>query len=461
MLEIIKYEPNRKSIKQHKVPDWFHDAKFGIFIHWGIYSVPGFAMTGLDLVESEKRGSDVHFKNNPYAEWYLNTLRIEGSPTQEYHKKKYGEDFSYDDFVDIFNEEIMKWKPSEWAQLFKEAGAKYVVLVTKHHDGFVLWPSKYKNPYKENYQASRDIVGELSKEVRKLGMRFGVYYSGVLDWSFNPEPIIDNISFLENYNRSPEYIEYANNHWYELIDNYEPMILWNDIAYVPTDAHEIIAYFYNKTPEGIINDRWRQVKLEGEKFPKIHNWDFTTPEYEVFDEIMKKKWETCRGVGNSFGYNRLETEEHYLEPSELIKMLIETVSKNGNLLLNLGPRADGSIPDLQKKAILGMGEWLEINGEAIYGTLPWIKAEGETIDGIELRFTQTEDDLYVHLFEMSLIDDIIIESLELEKNSQIQILGYKKKIKWKQQEKDLLVKIPDDLTLTSFLVLKITPKPKL
>ena len=134
----MKFEPDRRSIKKHQVPDWFHDAKFGIFIHWGIYSVPGFATTGLDLIESEKRGSDVHFKNNPYAEWYLNTLRIDGSPTQNYHRENFGDSFSYDDFSEIFNEEIKKWNPTEWAQLFKQVGAKYVVLVTKHHDGFLL-----------------------------------------------------------------------------------------------------------------------------------------------------------------------------------------------------------------------------------------------------------------------------------------------------------------------------------
>ena len=147
-------------------------------------------------------------------------------------------------------------------------------------------------------------------------------------------------------------------------------------------------------------------------------------------------------------------------------MLIDIVSKNGNLLLNLGPRADGSIPELQKQAILGLGEWLEINGQGIYGTRPWVRAEGETIDGIKLRFTQTEDNLYIHLFEMSLIDlslidDIILESLKLDENSQIEVLGHKKKIKWEQKGEDLLIKFPDNITLTPFLVLKITPKPKM
>ncbi|MHA1193323.1 MAG: alpha-L-fucosidase, partial [Promethearchaeota archaeon] len=121
----MKYEPTKQSIKQHEVPDWFNNAKLGIFIHWGIYSVPAFAITGIDLNESMKRGIEDHFKNNPYAEWYLNTLKIKGSPTREYHEQNYGEDFKYDDFVPIFNEEIKKWNPNEMAELFKKAGARY------------------------------------------------------------------------------------------------------------------------------------------------------------------------------------------------------------------------------------------------------------------------------------------------------------------------------------------------
>ena len=172
----MKYTPDKKSIRQHEVPEWFHDAKLGIFIHWGLYSVPGFAVTGMDLGESMKKGLEVHFKNNPYAEWYLNTLRIPGSPTQKYHKETYGENFSYDDFVPMFNEAIKKWNPNEWAEFFKNIGAKYVVLITKHCDGFLFWPSKQQNPNKDNYIAIRDIVGELTEAVRKNGMKMGFYY---------------------------------------------------------------------------------------------------------------------------------------------------------------------------------------------------------------------------------------------------------------------------------------------
>lgn len=220
----MNFEPTKKSIRTHKVPNWFHDAKFGIFIHWGLYSVPAFATRELNYTESQEVGEEYYFKNNPYAEWYLNTLRITGSPTQIYHNREYGEDFSYDEFVPIFNEELEKWDPQEWAELFENAGAKYVVLVTKHHDGFLLWPSKYPNPIKNNYSSSRNIVNELTNSVKSKGLKMGFYYSTSLDWSFNLNPIKDRVNDMTNGIITPEYTEYVKNHWYELIDEYKPSI---------------------------------------------------------------------------------------------------------------------------------------------------------------------------------------------------------------------------------------------
>jgi len=208
----MKYSADKKSIRKHDLPDWFNNAKFGIFIHWGLYSIPAFASKELSFGEAPKVGEEYYFKNNPYAEWYLNTLRISGSPTQEYHYEHYGKDFSYDDFVPIFNEELEKWNPQEWADLFEKAMAKYVVLVTKHHDGFLLWPSKYTNPNKNNYVASRNIVSELTNSIKGRGMKMGFYYSTSYDWSFNPEPIKDRLSDMINGITTPEYTEYVKNH---------------------------------------------------------------------------------------------------------------------------------------------------------------------------------------------------------------------------------------------------------
>ena len=452
----MKYTPEKESLKLHKVPEWFHDAKLGIFIHWGLFSVPAFAAEKLTLGESQKRGVDVHLKNNPYAEWYLNSLRIKGSPTQKYHKENYGDDFSYDRFAEIFNEEIKKWNPEEMVDLFKKAGAKYVVLVTKHHDGFLLWPSKYPNPKKKDYYASRDIVEELTKIVKKKGLRMGFYYSGALDWSWNPNPIKDGESFRTNGPTEIEYTNYANDHWYELMAKYDPIILWNDIGYPPnTNVYEIFAHFYNKHPDGIINDRWIQMQKSEIKHPKVRHRDFATPEYNMMPNITDYKWESTRGIGYSFGYNKMETEKDYLKPDELIRMFIDIVSKNGNLLLNVGPMADGTIPELQKKAILGLGKWLNINGEAIYGTRPWKRAEGKTLEDIELRFTQKNDILYIHFFDKPRENTLTIISISLEESKKIQLLGRGESLVWNQDDENINVTLPEDLYESAAYVLKV------
>ena len=474
----MKYSADKESISKHEVPKWFNDAKFGIFIHWGLYSVPAFAVTGRPFIESI---NDVdHFAKNPYAEWYLNSLRIEGSPTQKYHQETFGDNFSYDDFIPIFNEEIKKWNPEEIAEISKKAGAKYVILVTKHHDGFLLWPSKYQNPRKENYCANRDIVGELTKAVKNEGMKIGFYYSGVLDWSFNQNPIISEASLLLNRTMPSEYIEYANNHWYELIDKYEPKILWNDIGYPwGTNIYEIFAYFYNKFPDGVINNRWIQMSKDTiisiQSLPdslikrankSISKWeeraykktiirktrrkglvhcDFLTPEYKTFNSILEKKWETCRGIGNSFGYNKFESEKDYLTSEELIRMLIDIVSKNGNLLLNVGPMADGTIPEIQKKRLLEIGNWLDINGETIFGTRPWLKAEGKTLNNIDIRYTKKGNILYAVLLDKPKKTSIIIDELSNLKILQINILGFNEDIIWNYEGNRLNISVPENL----------------
>ena len=483
----MKFTPDKESISKHQIPKWFHDAKLGIFINWGLYSVPAFAVTGIDLVESMKKGLEKHYKNNPYAEWYLNSLRIQGSPTQEYHVKTYGKDFSYDDFAPIFNEAIKKWNPVEWVELFKKAGARYIVLDTKHHDGFLLWPSKYPNPKKKNYCASRDIVGELTRVVKKEGMKMGYYYSGALDWSFKETPITDAVSFLNNGPTDQEYVEYVDNHFRELINRYKPLILWNDIGYPPgTNINELFAYFYNKFPEGVVNNRWFQITEQIKKViaslpedvliqaiklalkpvehkkrnkPGPFHYDFLTPEYEKYDKIIKTKWETCRGIGTAFSFNKFETEEDYMTSAELIRMFIDIISKNGNLLLSVGPMMDGTIPEIQKNRLLDLGTWLKLNGEAIYKTRPWEHADCRTFDDIEVRFTQSEKALYVFLLDKPKKDRITIKSLIIENNSDIQLLGQDKGLDWKQEGENLSISIPKNLGDFSAFVFKITPKP--
>nr|MDO8108717.1 alpha-L-fucosidase [Candidatus Sigynarchaeota archaeon] len=460
---MTNYVYDKNNISNHALPSWFDDAKLGIFIHWGLFSVPAFApIEGKDMNEMlSEHGGEYHFAHNPYAEWYLNSLRITGSQTHAYHEKHYGNK-AYEDFAKDFNEAMQKWDPSMWADLFKKAGARYAVLVTKHHDGFTLWPSAYPNPRKPGYHASRDVPGELAAAVRKQGLKMGLYYSGKLDWTFTSGPIHDVASMLANGSIEKEYVDYANHHWHELIDKYQPDILWNDIGYpAGTDVNEIFGYYYSKHPGGVINDRFIQIpksasNLGKHKFisrfvnfvagfylksgkeprPKIHH-DFTTPEYKVYDHIIDKKWECTRGIGLSFGFNQYETEKDYLSLDALVHLFVDIVSKNGNLLLNVGPMADGTIPDIQVQRLLGLGAWLDTNGEAIYGSRPWTRASASTENGMQVRFTKKGTDLFAILLTPSSaapsVKEIRIESLDIPASSPVQLLGMQSDLAWKKE----------------------------
>ena len=381
-----KYEASIESLDKHPLPDWYAGAKLGIFIHWGLYSVPGWAP--LSHPDHDFSSND-YIKNDPYAEWYLNTMRIPGSPTEAYHREHYGADYDYYNFAAIFNRESKKWKPEEWAATFHEAGAKYVVLTSKHHEGFTLWPSTTPNPSptlpKDEQHAERDIVGDLTAAVTKERLRMGLYYSGGYDWTFNTGPIEVKEDYDAVKPESEAYGMYANAQIHELIEKYHPSLLWNDIDWPKTGkALEVMADYYNAVPDGVIDDRFG-----------VAHADFTSPEYEKLDKISEKKWEECRGLGRSFGYNRAEGEAETIAPGELIALLVDIVSKNGNLLLDVGPEADGTIPPVQMERLKALGAWLKQNGEAIYDTTPWTQAVGKSAEGDYLRFTRKGSDLYV------------------------------------------------------------------
>jgi alpha-L-fucosidase len=427
------YEATIESLDRHPLPDWYADAKLGIFIHWGLYSVPGWA----PLVHPEHDFANPDYiTNNPYAEWYLNTMRIDGSPTQKYHREHYGADYNYYNFAAVFNRETQKWNPDSWAKIFRDAGAKYVVLTSKHHDGFTLWPSETPNPTLPAAQqhATRDLVGELTAAVRKQGMRMGLYYSGGYDWTFVPGPIRVREDYDKVKPQSEAYGKYADAHMRELIRRYQPALLWNDIDY-PKSGHplEIMAEYYGAVPDGVIDNRFG-----------VSHADFVTPEYETLDKINPKKWEECRGLGRSFGYNRAEGEADTIPAADLIYLLVDIVSKNGNLLLDVGPEADGTIPIVQTECLTALGDWLRVNGESIYGTKPWKRAEGTTADGMRVRFTQKDASVYVVLLG-EVKAPVTIRDLSPKPGSQIYLLGDKTPLRWSQQGKDIAVTFPPRL----------------
>src|SRR5882757_1311878 len=438
------YDPTIESLGRHPLPQWYADAKLGIFVHWGLYSVPGWAPT----VHSEHDFESLDYiTHNPYAEWYLNSMRLEGSPTQAYHKEHFGADYDYYNFAPIFNREIQKWHAQDWAKVFHDAGAKYVVLTTKHHDGFTLWPSSTPNPKlpADRQHATRDIVGDLTKAVNEEGLRMGLYYSGGYDWTFVPGPIRTAADYHSVKPQSEAYGKYADAQFRELIQRYHPAVLWNDIDY-PKSGHplELMAEYYNSVPDGVIDDRFG-----------VKHSDFKSPEYETLDKISPTKWEECRGLGRSFGYNRAEGEAETIAPDELIYLLVDIVSKNGNLLLDIGPEADGTIPPVQMERLQALGTWLGQNGEAIYGTHPWQTAEGTTSEGIRLRFTQTDSALYATMLGKPKTDSITLKSLAPKAGTLIYLLGEVKPLAWSQQGADIKITLPRTLPGQYAYVLKI------
>jgi len=466
----MPYEPNLESLKQHPLPEWYDNAKLGIFIHWGLFSVPGWAPLTGELTEvAAIQGWPAVFGRNPYAEWYLNSLRIEGSPTHQYHLQTYGQGFSYDDFVSKFDEACRAWNPDEWAELFQRIGARYVVLVTKHHDGFLLWPSGRTSPYKTNYRSRRDLVGELTAAVRRRGMYMGFYYSGGLDWSFNQTPITDRPHVYDTIVQTPEFIDYVDYHWRELIDRYRPSILWNDIGYpLAAPLLELLAYYYNAMPDGVVNDRFGQITSqdlpqheEVLRNPERGHFDFTTPEYSSYNRIVDKKWEATRGIGFSFGYNRAEGSTSYLAADKAIHMFVDIVSKNGNFLLNVGPMADGTIPELQVRCLEGLGQWLAVNGEAIFETRPWVRAEGDTRESIPVRFTHKPDTLYATLLGSPPGLRISFQSLQAAPRMTVQLLGHAAPLTWQQAGNDLIVTLPPNLPEAAAHAFKMMPAPQL
>jgi alpha-L-fucosidase len=427
------------------LPEWYDDAKLGIFIHWGLYSVPGWAVL---TPEGTKLSEQEYLKRNPYAEWYLNTLRLDGSPTQVYHKEHYGANYDYYNFADTFNKEIQKWKPDEWAHVFKMAGARYVVLTSKHHEGFTLWPSDTPNPTlpKDRQHASRDVVGELTAAVRAQGMKMGLYYSGGYDWTFVPGPISDWKMAHAVEPQSEAYGKYADAHVRELIAKYRPSVLWNDIDY-PKSGHplEIMAEYYNAVPDGVIDDRFG-----------VKHADFVSPEYETLKRISAKKWEECRGLGKSFGYNRAEGDAQTIKKDELIYLLVDIVSKNGNLLLDVGPEADGTIPAVQLDRLEALGAWLAQNGEGIYGTHPWKKAESETVEGLRVRFTQKNEAVYAFLLGEPKGKTTTIRAIALKPGATITMLGATGTLSWTQKRDDVEITVPDTLPGKYAYALKIS-----
>jgi alpha-L-fucosidase len=409
---MAKYEGTLESVQQHRLPQWFDDAKFGLFIHWYPASVPAYAPLTEDLfAQTAKYGDVVAFTESPYAEWYVNSLAIEGSSVQKHHAEVYGNK-PYDEFVDEFFVAAQEWDPDDWADVFAQSHAKYIVMGTRHIDGAIMWPTERHNPFKgPRYTSPRDLVGEACDAARSVGMRAGLYYCGGLDLTFQGLGYNGWLSMLMATPQSDEYKQYATAHYMELIDRYSPDLLWNDVGWPGggAGALQLMADYYNINENGVVNDRFDMIGVvQGSA-----HCDYITPEYSSGLTAPGRKFEVCRGIGMSFGYNQLDDETTYASAAELIHLLINSVADGGNLLLNIGPKANGEIPDIQKQRLIEIGQWLEINGEAIFDSHKLEKNALTTSDGSVVRLTQGTDGATYAMILATAQDSFTISGLPL------------------------------------------------
>jgi alpha-L-fucosidase len=476
------FKPDWNSLENFRVPEWFRDAKFGIFIHWGVYSVPGFA-----------------------NEWYSRNMYEPHNAAFTYQKNVYGPQskFGYKDFIPKFTAE--KFDAKQWIALFQQAGARYVIPVAEHCDGFAMYDSDMTDWKVTTMGPKRDTAGELMTAARAAGMHFGLsshraehwwwynvgrgYDSDVNDPRYaglygpaaprtlpgDPDTGEPNPGHLENW--MPPSKEFKDD-WLarttEIVDKYHPELIyldwWTAAPGFEPYMQRLAAFYYNegkKTGQGVA------ITYKGEQFAS--GTALFDVERGKLDTLRLVPWQTDTSVSiHSWGYAQ---DDEYRTPKSLIDDLIDIVSKNGNLLLNVGPKADGTIPEQDQKVLMGMGAWLKVNGEAIYGTRPW-KYFGEgpttvvtgekkenpnkTWSPEDIRFTTKGDTLYAMGLERPKDGAVLIKTLYTGSPyldhpiANIVLLGDNQPIQWQQTAKGIQVNLPTDPGGTMPYALKIT-----
>ncbi len=461
VLEKGPYKPTWESLSAYEPPKWYRNAKFGIFIHWGIYSVPAFS-----------------------NEWYSRNMYIQGSPEYEHHIKTYGEhkDFGYKDFIPMFKAE--KFNPEEWAELFKTTGANYVVPVAEHHDGFQMYRSEISHWNAYEMGPKRDVLGEIKTACEKCGMQIGASSHRIEHWFFMghgkefdsdiKDPMQRGDFYWpampeqdhQNIFSKPEPTEEFLKDWLvrtcEIIDRYHPKILyfdwWIQHSSCKPYLKKLAAYYYNRAQE------WGEQVVINYKHDAFQ-FGTAVPDVErgQFADVKPYFWQTDTAIAlNSWCY----TENNQFRPAEdILCDLVDIVSKNGCLLLNVGPKADGTISQEDREILLKIGDWMKTNGEAIYETKVWRKygegptkiVEGQFSDGIkknftseDFRFTISKGKLYAIALKCSDNGEYCIHSLgEQDASKQanfhgiikgVETLGATEKTQWRRDSEGLHIK---------------------
>jgi len=469
------FRPDWESLRTYEAPDWYRDAKFGIFIHWGAYSVPAFG-----------------------NEWYPRNMYRPGSDEYRHHVATYGppDKFGYKDFLPMFKAD--RFDPAAWADLFKRAGAKYVVPVAEHHDGFAMYDSGLSDWTVAKMGPNRDTTGELAKAVRAAGLHFGVsshrvehnfflgvgreiasdindpqyaaFYGPAHTWLMNPwgMPLDDDFTYVSSAWADDWLARSA-----ELVQKYHPDIVyfdwWIGQASIRPNLTRFAAFYYNSSLK------------YGDHVGVINYKDYAMQEHSgVLDlergqlgDIRPLYWQTDTSVSNkSWGYIENDT---FKSAEFVVHQLIDIVSKNGNLLLNIGPRSDGTIPDEVQRVLLDVGAWLSVNGEAIYGTRPWRNyGEGPTkvaagsfhdVDTAhytpeDFRFTTKGDVLYVIGLGWPTTGEAVVRSLAKtvgsERVQSVALVGSDVRLQFEQRTDGLHVQTPAQTATKHAYAIRVT-----
>jgi len=466
------FQPTWDSLKKYVIPEWYKDAKFGIFIHWGVYCVPAFG-----------------------NEWYPRQMYIDqlqkkrGVNYFEHHRRTFGpqNEFGYKDFIPMFKAE--KFDAAAWAKLFEEAGARYVVPVAEHHDGFPMYDCSYTPWNAAKMGPKRDVIGELEKAVRRRGMRFGVSSHRAFNWAYYPRSDsfdTNDRRYFELYGKPREFLygklpgqwppqdkEFMDD-WLcrtcEMVEKYQPDLVWFDFGIGPRwvespyenpfgpHLERFTAYYYNRAA---VWGKQPAINYKLQAYPE---------EAAVLDlergklgEIRELLWQTDTSVSyNSWGY---VTNHQYKTVDSLVDDLVDIVSKNGCLLLNIGPKPDGTIPAPEEAMLRQIGRWLAVNGEAIYGTRPWkVYGEGPTemvsghmkeqenigkgFTAQDIRFTTKDNAIYAICLAWPEEGKVTVESLKSGSQlcpaeiADVRLLGSDGSLDWTRDRSGLAVRVP-------------------